>query len=116
MPTLNGIDLYELEKGIQTALDALGEVDRWYETERSLLLGYPEPIRPRLADDLDKRHARNREPYVRHLAYLYHLIVSTQMFANSTFSEDQMTGLSKPPLAAPEGSRLIGTPVSQIPP
>jgi hypothetical protein len=116
IPTLNGIDLYELETGIQTALGALGEIDRWYDTERNLLLSYPEPIRPRLADDLDKRHARNREPYVRHLAYLYQLIVSTQMFANSTFSEDQITGLSQPPLAAPEGSRLIGNPVSQIPP
>jgi hypothetical protein len=28
IPTLNGIDLYELETGIQTTLDALGEIDR----------------------------------------------------------------------------------------
>lgn len=109
MPTLNGIDLYEMEKEIQTTLDALGEIDRWYDTERNLLLSYPEPIRPRLADDLDKRHERNREPYVRHLAYLYQMIVSNQIFASSSFSKDQRAGLSQPLLAAPEVSRLIGT-------
>lgn len=80
MSTLSDVNLHELDRELQETIGALAEIDRWYESERNLLLTLPEPVRAGLCEDLERRQRRNREPYVRHLAEVYHMIVSTKLF------------------------------------
>ncbi len=83
MPASSEINFQELDKELQSTLSALGEIDRWYDTERELIMTFPEPVRSGLANDLERRHRQNREPYVHYLAEVYHTMVSAKLFCNS---------------------------------
>lgn len=74
--------LPDFEGAIRRAVSALAEIDSWYECEKKDLQSYPENVRARLMQDLQKRHLRNREPYVRYLAQIYRMIVSERLFGS----------------------------------
>ncbi|MBD2750349.1 hypothetical protein IC232_27190 [Microvirga sp. BT688] len=83
MPAHSEINLHELNRELQETLGALGEIDRWYDAERSLLMDLPEAVRAGLTNDIERRHKQNREPYVHHLAQVYHKILSAKLFNNT---------------------------------
>lgn len=72
-----------LEAELAQTLAALQEIDRWYDWESGLLQSHPNPIKQGLIKGLQERHRQNREPYVRHLAQIYHALNSTRLFENS---------------------------------
>ncbi|MBM6583589.1 hypothetical protein ILT44_25655 [Microvirga sp. BT689] len=80
MSILSDVNLHELDRELQETISALAEIDRWYESERNLLLTLPEPARAGLREDLERRQRQSREPYVRRLAEVYHMIMSTKLF------------------------------------
>ncbi len=83
MPAQSEINLSELDRELQITLGALGEIDRWYEAERSLLMNLPEAVRAGLTTDIERRHRQHREPYVQHIAEVYHKIMSVKLFNNA---------------------------------
>ncbi len=83
MRTSSEINLQELDRELQVTLGALGDIDRWYDAERSFIMTFPEPVRLGLANDLERRHKQNREPYVHHLAEVYQTIMSAKLFGNN---------------------------------
>ncbi len=74
--------LPDLEVAIHDTLAAIAEIDRWYDLERKDLGSRPEPIRKGLAEEIERRCRQNREPYVRHLAHLYQMMVSARIFGD----------------------------------
>ena len=73
----------DLEAELDQTLAALQEIDRWYDWESGLLQLHPNPIKQGLIKGLEERHRRNREPYVQHLAQIYHALNSNRLFENS---------------------------------
>lgn len=73
----------DFEAAIRRTISALAEIDSWYESEKRDLHPYPESIRARLMDELQKRHLRNREPYVRYLAQIYRMMISERLFGSA---------------------------------
>lgn len=71
-----------LEKALDDALSRLTELDAHYEAERASLESWsgPDRLKPRLRRDLDRRHRREREPLVQHLAALHQRITSLTLF------------------------------------
>jgi hypothetical protein len=72
----------DFEGAIRRTILALAEIDSWYECEKKDLQSYPKNIRARLADELEKRHLRNREPYVTYLVQIYRMMVSERLFGS----------------------------------
>jgi hypothetical protein len=73
----------DFEGAIRRTISALAEIDSWYECEKKDLQSHPENVRARLMDELEKRHLRNREPYVRYLAQIYRMMVSERLFGSA---------------------------------
>jgi hypothetical protein len=74
--------LLDLEGAVRRTVSALAEIDSWYEGERKDLQSFPENVRSRLMQDLQNRHLRNREPYVRYLAQIYRMMVAERLFGS----------------------------------
>jgi hypothetical protein len=73
----------DFDAAIRSTISALAEIDSWYECEKKDLYSYPEGMRVRLMDELQKRHLRNREPYVRYLVQIYRMMVSERLFGSA---------------------------------
>jgi hypothetical protein len=67
---------------MQRVLAALSEVEACYESDRECLKGWsgPDAIRVRFIEQLDARHAEEREPLVQRLADLHQRITTASMF------------------------------------
>jgi hypothetical protein len=67
---------------MQRVLAALSEVEACYESDRECLKGWsgPDAIRERFIEQLDARHAEEREPLVQRLADLHQRITTASMF------------------------------------
>lgn len=68
----------ELHCAIQNTLAALADVDTFFHSELEALSewGGPEHTKARIARELEEDHARDRAPYVRHLAALESYLTS----------------------------------------
>lgn len=81
---LSSLGNIDLEKEIQDTLEALKEIERWYDWERTLIQSHPTLVRERMGADLEERRRQNREPYVHHLAQVYQILSSRRMFEGSS--------------------------------
>ena len=74
--SLSPPDCGALTTEMQRVLAALSEVEACYESDRECLKGWsgPDAIRVRFIEQLDARHAEEREPLVQRLADLHQQI------------------------------------------
>ena len=81
---LKSLETSDLEGELQDTLAALKQIDCWYDWELKLIQSHPVLVRERLEASLKERRRKSREPYVLHLAQVYQILGSRNMFKNHT--------------------------------
>jgi hypothetical protein len=78
-----GVSAPDLTPEIHSTLQALANVETRYSAERDSLGQWPGPraVKERLLAQLERRHARERQPLVQHLADLQREMTSANIFA-----------------------------------
>src|SRR4051812_43565893 len=81
---LNAVELGGLGPEIRRALAVLAEVEARYERDRESLVAWqgPNALKRRCLDQLETRHAREREPVVQRLAQLHQQMTTASMLQN----------------------------------
>jgi hypothetical protein len=81
---LNAVDLSGLSPEIRSALAVLAEVEARYERDRASLVAWqgPNVLKRRFLDQLETRHAQEREPVVQRLAQLHQQMTTASMLHN----------------------------------
>lgn len=69
---------------IETALEALSALERRYLADRERLMRWPDPegIKEAFLEQLEARHARERQPLIQRLAYLQRTATTARMLGS----------------------------------